>query len=64
MVRRYSQNNSLLYYVDTASPMLMTEVAKINFFVKDSLHLNQKGMSYGAVKVKPIFMIYINKMNI
>ena len=55
MVRRYSQNNSLLYYVDTASPMLSDRGRpKSIFFVKDSLHLNQKGYELWSSIVKPI----------
>ena len=55
MVQRHSQNNSLLYYVDTASPMLNGRGRpKSIFFAKDSLHLNQKGYELWSSLVKPI----------
>ena len=55
MVRRYSQNNSLLYYVDTASPMVSDKGRpKSILFVKDSLHLSQKGYELWSSIVKPI----------
>ena len=55
MVRRYSQNNSLLYYVDTASPMLSEKGRpKSILFVKESLHLSQKGYELWNSIVKPI----------
>ena len=44
MVQTYSQNNSLLYYVDTDSPMLINGgKPKSSLFVQDSRHLSQEG---------------------
>ena len=63
MVKRYSQNNPLLYYVDTASPML-NEIGKpkASLFVKDGLHLSQEGYDLWSSIVKPIlYELYMTK---
>ena len=63
LVKRYSQNNPLLYYVDTASPML-NEIGKPkgSLFVKDSLHLSQEGYDLWSSIVKPIlYDLYMTK---
>ena len=63
LVKRYSENNPLLYYVDTASPML-NEIGKPkgSLFVKDSLHLSQEGYDLWSSIVKPIlYDLYMTK---
>ena len=44
MIKSYSAQDGRLHYVDTASPMLNdTGLPLCDLFVKDGLHLNQKG---------------------
>jgi lysophospholipase L1-like esterase len=44
LIRGYSEGDSLLEYVDVASPMLASEGRPIgNLFVSDSLHLSDEG---------------------
>ena len=55
MVQMYSQNNPLLYYVDTATPMLSERGKPIaSLFVKDSLHLSHEGYDLWSSIVKPV----------
>jgi len=55
MVKMYSQNNPLLYYVDTATPMLSERGKPIaSLFVKDSLHLSHEGYDLWSSIVKPV----------
>ena len=63
MVQTYSQNNALLYYIDTASAMLNEKgKPESSFFVKDSLHLSQEGYDLWSSIVKPIlYDIYKGK---
>ena len=63
MVQNYSRKNSLLYYVDTASPMLNKGgKPKSSLFVRDSLHLSREGYDLWSSIVKPIlYDIYKGK---
>ena len=63
MVQNYSRKNSLLYYVDTASPMLNNGgKPKSSLFVRDSLHLSREGYDLWSSIVKPIlYDIYKRK---
>ena len=55
LINDYIQKNSLLYYVDTASPMLDDRgIPKSSLFVSDNLHLSDKGYELWSKVLKPV----------
>ncbi len=55
LIGEYTKKNSLLYYVDTASPMLNdTGEPKISLFINDKLHLSNEGYDLWSKILKPV----------
>ena len=55
LVRNYSKKKPLLYYIDTASPMLNSNgLPKSSLFVSDSLHLSKDGYDLWSKILEPI----------
>ena len=54
-INDYIQKNSLLYYVDTASPMLNERgIPKSSLFDSDNLHLSDEGYDLWSKILKPV----------
>lgn len=55
LIRKYSTKNPLLYYIDTASPMLNSyNFPNRSLFVSDSLHLSKKGYDLWSEILRPV----------
>ena len=55
LIKKYSNEEPLLYYVDTASPMLNNKGLPIGtLFVSDSLHLSKLGYDLWSKILKPV----------
>jgi lysophospholipase L1-like esterase len=55
MIKVFSEKDGRLYYFDSATPLLMSDgKPNVEFFLKDQLHLNEKGYEVWTRQLRPI----------
>jgi len=58
MIKDFSGKNDRLFYFDSATPLLSSDgKPNVEFFLKDQLHLNDKGYEVWTKKLRPIIEI-------
>ncbi len=55
MIKEFSEKDGRLYYFDSATPLLGNDgKPNVEFFLKDQLHLNEKGYEVWTRQLRPI----------
>ena len=62
MIKDFSGKNGRLFYLDSATPLLNSDgKPNVEFFLKDQLHLNDKGYDVWTIQLRPIIEKAFNK---